>query len=50
MSFDKDNNCTASFIGSSNQERFDAILDIIDIDWSYLSYDDEDYDEEDEED
>ncbi|MFD2941664.1 SMI1/KNR4 family protein [Flavobacterium notoginsengisoli] len=50
LSFDKDNNCTASFIGSSNQERFDAILDIIDIDWSYLSYDDEDYDEEDEED
>ncbi|SFD55336.1 hypothetical protein [Flavobacterium phragmitis] len=49
LSFDKDNNCTASFIGSSDQERFDAILDIIDIDWSYLSYDDEDYDEEDEE-
>ena len=48
LSFDKNNNCTASFIGSSNQERFDAILDIIDIDWSYLSYDDEDYDEEDE--
>lgn len=48
LSFDKNNNCTASFIGSSDQKRFDAILDIIDIDWSYLSYDDEDYDEEDE--
>ncbi|MFB9075943.1 SMI1/KNR4 family protein [Flavobacterium procerum] len=48
LSFDKDNNCKAAFIGSSNQERFDAILDIVDIDWSYLSYDDEDYDEEDE--
>lgn len=48
LSFDKENNCTAAFIGSSNQERFDAILDNIDIDWSYLSYDDEEAYEDDE--
>ncbi|MCR4031962.1 MULTISPECIES: SMI1/KNR4 family protein [Flavobacterium] len=48
LSFDKNNNCTAAFIGSSDQERFDAILDVIDIDWSYLSYDDEEYDEDEE--
>ncbi|MFC4478553.1 SMI1/KNR4 family protein [Flavobacterium chungangensis] len=33
LSFDQENNCTGAFIGSSNQERFDAILDNIDIDW-----------------
>lgn len=49
LSFDKENNCTGAFIGSSDQERFDAILDLVDIDWSYLSYDDEEYDEDDEE-
>lgn len=48
LSFDQENNCTAAFIGSSNQERFDAILENIDIDWSYLSYDDEDAYEDDE--
>ncbi|WP_427874222.1 SMI1/KNR4 family protein [Flavobacterium sp. MMS24-S5] len=48
LSFDQENNCTAAFIGSSNKERFDAILENLDIDWSYLSYDDEEayeYDE-----
>lgn len=49
LSFDQENNCTGAFIGSSDQERFDAVLDNINIDWSYLSYDDEEYDEEDEE-
>ena len=48
LSFDKNNNCTAAFIGSSDQERFDAILNVIDVDWSYLSYDDEEYDEDEE--
>ncbi|KAF2079950.1 SMI1/KNR4 family protein [Flavobacterium sharifuzzamanii] len=46
LSFDQENNCTAAFIGSSDQELFDAILDLVDIDWSYLSYDDEEYDED----
>jgi len=49
LSFDQNDKCLAAFIGSSDQERFDKILDGIDIDWSYLSYDDEEY-EEDEED
>src|SRR5690606_4066451 len=48
LSFDKQNNCTGIFIGTSNQDSFDEILDKIDIDWSYTSY--EDLDEEDEED
>ena len=48
LSFDQENNCTAAFIGSSDQERFDAILENIDIDWSYLSYDDEEAYEDDE--
>lgn len=47
LSFDQSNKCLAAFIGSSDQERFDAILDGIDIDWSYLSYDDEEgYDDD----
>ncbi|HEY1194388.1 SMI1/KNR4 family protein [Flavobacterium sp.] len=49
LSFDKNNNCTAAFIGTSDQERFDSILDVIDIDWSYLSYDDDEEYYEDEE-
>ncbi|MET3026999.1 SMI1/KNR4 family protein [Flavobacterium sp. UW10123] len=49
LSFDQENNCTGAFIGSSDQERFDAILNLVDIDWSYLSYDDEEYDEDDKE-
>ncbi|WP_286968868.1 SMI1/KNR4 family protein [Flavobacterium sp. UBA4854] len=49
LSFDQENYCTGAFIGSSDQERFDAILDLVDIDWSYLSSDDEEYDEDDEE-
>jgi len=46
LSFDQNNKCLAAFIGSSDQERFDTILEGIDIDWSYLSYDDEEYDDD----
>lgn len=47
LSFDQENNCTGAFIGTNDQERFDAILENLDIDWSYLSYDDdEEYDED----
>jgi len=49
LSFDQNNKCLAAFIGSSSQERFDEILDCIEIDWSYLSYDDEEAYEDDEE-
>lgn len=40
--FDDSNNCTGSFIGTHNQQRFDKILNTLDIEWSYVSYDDED--------
>ncbi|MFD1604604.1 SMI1/KNR4 family protein [Flavobacterium artemisiae] len=48
LSFDKENNCTAAFIGSYDQERFDDLLENVAIDWDYLSYDDEEYEEDDE--
>ena len=46
LSFDEQNNCSGIFIGTSNQERFDKILDSLEIDWSYTSYEDEDCEEE----
>lgn len=46
LSFDEQNNCNGIFIGTSNQERFDKILDSFGIDWSYISYEDEDFEEE----
>lgn len=48
LSFDEENNCNGVFIGSSDQELFDKILDSLAIDWSYLSYDDEEENEDDE--
>ena len=48
LSFDENNNCNAVFIGTSIQERFDKILDKINIKWSYISYEDEDREEENE--
>ncbi|MDP9956578.1 hypothetical protein J2X97_002237 [Epilithonimonas hungarica] len=48
LSFDEQNNCNGIFIGTSNQERFDKILDSFEIDWSYTSYEDceEDYEDD----
>lgn len=37
LSFDDKDNCTAIFIGTSHQDRFDQLLNL-DIDWSYTSY------------
>lgn len=48
ISFDEEQNGTGIFIGTSNQARFDKMLDNIDVDWSYTSYEDEDAEEEDE--
>jgi hypothetical protein len=45
LCFDEQQNCTAAFVGTSDRERFDKILDNLDVDWSYTS--DEDDDEED---
>jgi hypothetical protein len=41
LSFDKENNCVAVFIGTNDPDRFDDLIYSLDIDWSYLSYDDE---------
>ncbi len=40
-SIDDRNNCAAIFIGTSNQQRFDKILDDINVNWSYISYEDD---------
>ncbi|SOD15112.1 hypothetical protein [Pedobacter xixiisoli] len=40
--FDDDQRCSAIFIGTSDQQRFDETLDLIAVDWSYTSYEDED--------
>ncbi|KPE49454.1 hypothetical protein [Chryseobacterium indologenes] len=42
LSLDDEGNCSAIFIGTGSQERFDTILNSIDVDWSYTSYEDED--------
>ena len=41
LSFDQDKNCTAIFIGTSYKERFDNLLQNLNIDWSYTSYEDD---------
>ena len=45
ISLDENNNGDALFVGTSNQERFDYILDTINVDWSYVSYEDEECEE-----
>lgn len=42
----KKNNCVAVFTGTNDPDRFDDLIDSLDIDWSYLSYDDEEDDDE----
>lgn len=41
LSFDDKDVCTAIFIGTNHKERFDSLLETLDLDWSYVSYDDE---------
>lgn len=48
LSFDKDQNCSGIFIGTNDRDRFNNMLDHLDIDWFYLSTEDMD-DEDDEE-
>jgi hypothetical protein len=47
LSFDDENSCEGIFLGTNHQDRFDKILDRLDIDWSYISYEDEDIGEDD---
>lgn len=48
ISFDEEQNGTGIFIGTNNRDRFDKLLDDIDVDWSYTSYEEEDAEEEEE--
>ena len=49
LSFDSEQNCSGIFIGTNDEDRFNNMLDNLDVDWFYLSTEDMD-DEEDEED
>jgi hypothetical protein len=42
LSFDKEGNCTGAFIGTGDADRFDEMLDKLDLEWSYISLEDED--------
>ncbi len=46
LSFDENENCTAIFYGTEEQDQFDLLLENYNIDWSYTSYDEEFEDEE----
>lgn len=41
LSFDKEGSCTGAFIGTNDGDRFDHMLDLLDIEWSYISLEDE---------
>jgi len=45
LSFDKAGNCTGAFIGTNNGDRFDNMLDQLDIAWDYISLEDEEEDD-----
>ena len=47
LCFDEQQNCTAAFMGTTDRDRFDQILDNLDIHWSYTSDDDDEEEEED---
>lgn len=46
LSFDDQQQCTGIFAGTDIQDRFDNMLDTLDIDWSYTSYDEEEGEED----
>ncbi|NQX39278.1 hypothetical protein SAMN05421820_102350 [Pedobacter steynii] len=37
LCFDEQQNCTAFFVGTTDRERFDKMLDNLNVDWSYTS-------------
>ena len=41
LSFNEKGNCSAIFIGTISENRFDALLDSLAVDWSYISDEDE---------
>jgi hypothetical protein len=45
LSIDSEQNCSAIFIGTNHRERFDNMLDHLDVEWDYVSTEDEDEEE-----
>lgn len=45
LAFDNKDTCNAVFMGTSDQDRFDRILNTLEIEWSYVSYEDDDAEE-----
>jgi hypothetical protein len=41
LSFEKEGNCSGIFIGTNDHERFDHLLDKLEVDWNYISLEDE---------
>jgi len=41
LSFDGQSHADALFVGTSKQDKFDNIIESINVEWSYTSYDDE---------
>ncbi len=41
LSFDGDGKGTGIFIGTNNSDRFEHLLEILDVEWSYISSEDE---------
>lgn len=48
LSFDSEQNCSGIFIGTNDEDRFDKMLDNLDVDWFYVSTEDMDEEEEEE--
>lgn len=48
LSIDSEKNCSGIFIGTNDEDRFNKMIDTLDVDWFYLSTEDmDDYEEED---
>jgi hypothetical protein len=47
LSFDSEQNCSGIFIGANDVDRFDNMLDKLDVDWFYLSTEDMDEEKDD---
>jgi hypothetical protein len=46
LSFDSEQNCSGIFIGTNHRERFDNMIDHLDVGWDYVSTEDEGEEEE----
>jgi len=48
LSFDNEQNCSGIFIGTNHRNRFDNMIDLLDVGWDYISTEDEDEEGEEE--